>query len=83
MNTCATCQWMQFYVTGKPELGGECMYDPPVVAVVRNSVVTLRPSVLAMDRCSEWTEKVDDKLFRLQSEARILLKIEREMEKEH
>ena len=54
MNTCATCQWMQPYAAGKPEEGGECMVDPPVVAVVRNSVVTLRPSVLATDRCSEW-----------------------------
>ena len=54
MNTCAICRWMQPYATGKPEEGGECMFDPPVVAVVRNSVVTLRPSVLATDRCSAW-----------------------------
>lgn len=56
MNTCATCQWMQSYATGKPDEGGECMFEPPIVAVVRNSVVTLRPSVSATDRCSAWDD---------------------------
>jgi hypothetical protein len=40
-----------------PSHGGECVRHAPSVVVVHDTVVTIRPTVLATDRCGEWEPK--------------------------
>jgi len=53
--TCQYCYWFQPYAKDRPEQGGECMVNPPVAAVVRDQVVSLRPHVQASERCDKWS----------------------------
>lgn len=54
---CATCHWLAAYMPHDTAHGGECVRHAPSVIVVHDTVVTIRPTVTASDRCGEWTEK--------------------------